>query len=125
MTVRDVNGEVLEEQTMTVEPCTQDVVKANNMVLDGEFDHLMARNTGKLLQRNQGLTSEWDIGQSEYEIHFDGYMRDGLLIRDFQGATVTPAGGLVDGNMYMIYMFAKVGCQNIGIFKSVHFQVPF
>ena len=111
LVVRDADGSVLEEQTMTVEPCTQDVVKANNMVLDGEFDHLMTRNTGKLLPRNTGLTSEWNIGQSEYEIHFDGYMRDGLLIRDFQGASVSPAGGLVDGNTYMIYMFAKPMCQ--------------
>ena len=38
-------------------------------------------------------------------------MRDGLLIRDFQGASVSPAGGLVDGNMYMMYMFAKPMCQ--------------
>ena len=116
--VRDADGAVLEEQTMSVEPCGQDVVKENNMVLDGEFDHLMSRNTGKLLPRNQGLTSEWDIGQSEYEFHFDGYMRDGLLIRDFQSATVTPAGGLVDGDMYLISLLAKVGFKK----KSGYFE---
>ena len=54
-----------------------------NKMNDGEFDHWNTRNSGRLCKPNECLTSEWNLNGANYEINFDGYMRDGLIIRNF------------------------------------------
>ena len=92
---------------------------------DGEFDHWNTRNSGRLCKPNECLTSEWNLNGANYEINFDGYMRDGLIIRNFSQviyyfysnyepiffifikANFTPAGGLENGKWYWISLMAK------------------
>ena len=92
---------------------------------DGEFDHWNTRNSGRLCKPNECLTSEWNLNGANYEINFDGYMRDGLIIRNFSQviyyfysnyepiffifmkANFKPAGGLETGKWYWISLMAK------------------
>lgn len=78
-----------------------------NKMNDGEFDHWNTRNSGRLCKPNECLTSEWNLNGANYEINFDGYMRDGLIIRNFAQANFTPAGGLENGKFYWISLMAK------------------
>ena len=58
------------------------------------------------------LDERWIISYAEYEFHWDGYMRDGLLIIDRQGSTrdiQLDLIGLLDFNInYKMQLFVKL-----------------
>ena len=69
-------------------------LEQDNLITDGDFD-------------DNELSSEWQIN-GDYELHWDGYIRNGLFLNDHSITKLDISNKLIEGKSYRFKMYAKV-----------------
>ena len=100
ISVKDANGNTLKSENVSIDNSACKAAQWQANIANGNFDPAPNK------EQTQVLDPSWTFG-SEWQFHWDGYYFNGVLLKNFSGASIDLTDSAVDGTAYNVQFMAK------------------